>query len=284
MTTAIDLGGLPAPNVIEALDYESILDAYKTLARNQLASVLPDWDPNRESDPIVMVLQALAYHELGMRARVNDGARTYLLAFAAGADLDHLAARHGVARLAGETDEAFRERTRLRIAAWANAGGDVHYQYWAKSASVAVKDVAVSNPVPGRVRIAVLAHDGDGTPDAATLAAVRATVTRRDVRVLSDTVEVVPATIIPVAVRARVWLHPTTPTEVFDRLAPDLMAAIARARALGWDLAHSWLVAQLHVAGVAKVSVIEPAGDIEAAADACITLTSVAIETGGGGR
>lgn len=284
MTEMIDLGGLPPPTVIEALDYETILAAYKALAREKLAGVLPDWNPDLESDPIVMVLEACAYRELVTRARVNDAARAGLLAFATGGDLDHLAVFYGVARLAEETDAALRLRVQQRIVGWANAGGAAHYRFWALSASPDVKDAAVDSPAPGLVRIAVLSRSGDGSPAGATLDAVMNTLARPDVRMLTDTVAVVPATIVPVIVTARVWLYPETPTAVFDQLAAGLTAALAADRGLGWDLTRSWLIARLHVAGVHKVELTGPAADLTVGPDSCVALASVSLTLEGRGR
>lgn len=281
---AIDLGSLPAPAILEPLAYEAILAAYKALAKDQLATALPSWDPELESDPIVMVLQACAYRELALRARVNDAARANLLAFAGAGDLDHLAAFYGVERLAGEADTALRTRTQQRIIGWANAGGAAHYRYWALTADPDVADAAVDSPAPGVVRVAVLSRSGTGAAPADTLEAVRATIGRDDVRVLTDTVSVVPATIVPVAVAARVWLYPETPSQVFDRLAGDLSAAVAGARGLGWDLTRSWLTARLHVAGVHKVELTAPAADVAIGPDACVALAGADLTFAGVGR
>lgn len=282
--TTIDLGGLPPPAILDALDYERILAEYKALARTTIAPVLPDWNPTQESDAIVMVLQVCAYREMNLRARVNDAARAGLLAFAAAGDLDHLAAFYGVARLVGETDAALRLRVQQRIVGWSTAGGAAHYRYWALTAHADVKDAAVDSPVPGLVRIAVLARSGDGTPGSATLDAVRDVVGRDDVRVLTDTVEVAPALVIPTTVAAQVWLYPDTPSEVFDRLAINLAAALERARGLGWDLTRSWLIGQLHVAGVHRVELTAPAADIAVAADSCVALAATDLVLAGRGR
>ena len=101
-----DLATLPAPQIIEPLDFEQILADLKAdiLDRApELAEVLA-----LESDPIVKLLEACAYRELLYRARVNDAARAHLLAFATGGDLDHLAAQYGVTRQDGEADALFR--------------------------------------------------------------------------------------------------------------------------------------------------------------------------------
>lgn len=280
MTTPIDLGGLPAPNVLEALDYETILAAYKALARQRLATVLPEWNPDRESDPIVMVLEACAYRELVTRARVNDAARSNLLAFAAGGDLDHLVAFYGVERLADETDQALRIRTQARIIGWANAGGAAHYRYWSMTASPMVRDATVSSPQPGHVQIAIWARDDE----AATLEAVRDQTDRDDIRVLTDTVSVTAATPVAVPIVAEVWLYPETPQEVVDRMPGDISAAIDGARGLGWSLTRSWIIGRLQVTGVQRIDLITPADDITVAPNSYVTLTTVAIELAGRAR
>jgi phage-related baseplate assembly protein len=276
----IDLGGLPAPNVLETLSFEEILREYKALARERLVSILPNWNPDLESDPIVMVLEACAYRELVTRARVNDAARSNLLAFAIGGDLDHLVAFYGVERLADETDQALRTRTQARIVGWANAGGAAHYRYWAMTASPQVRDATVSSPQPGHVQIAVWAR----ADEAATLEAVRGQISRDDIRVLTDTVSVTAATPIAVPIVAQVWLYPETPQEVLDRLPGDISAAIDGARGLGWSLTRSWIIGRLQVTGVQRVELIAPAHDITVAPNSYVTLMTATIALAGRAR
>lgn len=59
-STAIDLSRLPPPDVIEALDYENILQAKK----DRLAELLPKLDAFLESDPAIKLLEICAYDEL----------------------------------------------------------------------------------------------------------------------------------------------------------------------------------------------------------------------------
>ena len=99
MTTLIDLSLLPAPNVIEPLDYETLLADRKarllalapTAQQAELAAVLA-----LESEPLTQFLQETAYRELLLRARINDAARACMLPWATGADLDNLGALYGV--------------------------------------------------------------------------------------------------------------------------------------------------------------------------------------------
>ena len=321
MTITIDLSRLPPPSIIEPLSYETILAEMRAELKNRCPDWTAS---EIESDPANKVLEVCAYRELNVRQRVNDAARANLLAFAASTDLDHLAAFYGVTRLeaetpvqfearmaaagrprnSGETDAAYlarmasahgvgplpaeadaalRLRIQNRIQGWANAGGAAHYRYWALSAGAGVKDAAVSSPSQGIVRIAVLATGG-GAPSDELLDAVRAVVTRDDVRVLTDTVEVVPATIKTVDVTARVWLYPETPIEVFDAARTAFAPAVDEARGLGWDLTRSWIVGPLQAARVHRVELDAPLADATCGPTECVALGSVAITLEGRNR
>ncbi|MBF0374298.1 MAG: baseplate J/gp47 family protein [Alphaproteobacteria bacterium] len=279
----IDLDTLPPPAIVEALSYEAILAAYKALAAERLAAVLPDWNPDLESDVIVMVLEACAYRELTLRARVNDAARASLLAFAAGADLDHLAAFYGVARLPAESDTALRDRIREHIVGWSTAGGAAHYRYHTLSVP-GVHDAAVFSPEPGRVRVAVMGATGDGTPTPELLAAVAARVGADDVRVLTDHVEIVPVQVLPLHVVANVWLTLDAPAETGAGLATRLTTALAAETSLGWNVTRSWLTSVLHPPGVQRVELSSPESDLIIAPDQVAALTSVAITIAGRDR
>jgi len=175
---AIDLSALPAPDVIETLDYEAILARMLDDAKAALAETLPDWDPTLESDLLVILIQRWAYGALGLRARVNDAARAVLLATATGADLDNIAALTNTARLTiraadpsanppvpaiMETDAALRRRVQLAWEGLSVAGSEGAYIYHALSADGAVRDVAVHSPTPGDVVVTILGHEGDGS-------------------------------------------------------------------------------------------------------------------------
>lgn len=267
----IDLSLLPAPAIVERLDYETILAELVADFRRRY----PDYTALLESDPAMKILEVAAYRELLLRHRINEAAKSQLLAFAAGSDLDHLAAFYGVARLSGEADAALRARVQARIAGWANAGGAAHYRFHALSASPDVEDAAVVSPAPGVVRIAVLVRLG--AEAAATLDAVRAVVTREDVRVLTDAVEVVDARRRPVTIRASVWRLPEAPSSIATTLA-DLVRAEGQASArLGWDVTRSWIISRLHRPGVHRVELIEPAVDVQCAPDEAAAIEAVEI-------
>ena len=277
MTTLNDLASLPAPAVIESLSFETIFEELQT----EFQSRYPDYSALLASDPAVKLLEVAAYREVLLRNRINSAAKASLLAFATGGDLDHLAAFYGVTRLADETDEALRLRTRQRIIGFANAGGAAHYRYWALSASPEVADVEVDSPEPGRVRISVLAKGEEQTVSNAVLDAVRAVVLRDDIRVLTDTVEVVPAELMPVTVHARLWLYPDAPMETLSAIEAVFAFTLAACAGLGWDLTRSWIVGQLQRAGVHKVELLSPTTDIRVAANQAVRLLSLNLDFAG---
>ena len=280
MTTLSDLASLPTPAVIEPLSFETIFSELQT----EFQSRYPDYSALLASDPAVKLLEVAAYREVLLRNRINAAAKASLLAFATGNDLDHLAAFYGVTRLIDETDEALRLRTRQRIIGFANAGGAAHYRYWALSASPEVADVEVDSPEPGRVRISVLAKGEEQTVSDAVLDAVRAVVLRDDIRVLTDTVEVVPAVLIPITVAARIWLYPDTPMAAFDAIEARFKEALAAQSGLGWDLTPSWVIGELQRPGVHKVELLVPTTDIRANANQAVRLIHLNLEFAGRDR
>jgi phage-related baseplate assembly protein len=251
---AIDFATIPLPEIIEELDYESILA--EMLADLQLRD--PSYTEILESDPGVKILEVAAARELILRQRINDALKATLLRYANGGDLDNLAAFYGVTRLTGEADSQLKVRTIERIMGSSSAGGASWYRYHALSASTLVRDVAVSSPEPGQVLINVLSTEGDGTASSSLLSTVSAVVQSSSVRVITDTVTVATATIVTVPVTAQVYLYPDTPVSVFNNLQATLQSAFAAQSGLGWDVTPSWLIAQLHQSGVQRVVLQAP--------------------------
>lgn len=102
----IDLSRLPAPAIIEALDYETLqgafLDRFKTVwtAARAIDPTLPAYDVDAlETDPVVIASQAWSYLRLLDRSRVNDAVKAVLAPLAKGTNLDAVVARANVQRL-----------------------------------------------------------------------------------------------------------------------------------------------------------------------------------------
>lgn len=273
MTTAIDLSKLPAPTVVEPLDFEVILEELKAdfVARHPELTDL-------ESDPVVKLLETAAYRELMVRQRVNDAARGVMVAYAGGTDLDHLAALFGVKRrtikpadpkasppreAVLEPDDDLRRRIVLSLERLTTAGSRGSYEAHAL-APADVRDVQVWRPAPGVVRVAVLARDGDGTPPESLLTTVRQTLNAEDVRPITDTVDVRAAEIVPYKVTATLYMaEGPDPATVRNAAELAVRGYTEQQHGLGRVIARSGLMRALHQPGVQWVDLAEPAADIQ---------------------
>lgn len=276
----IDFSSIPDPEIIEPLDFETILG--EMIADLQARD--PSYTEILESDPGVKILEVAAARELILRQRINDALQATLLRYAVGADLDNLAAFYGVTRLADETDTALRARVIERVMGSSTAGGAAWYRYQALTASPDVRDAAVSSPASGQVQISVLSKLGDGTASPTLLTAVSNVVQSDSVRVITDTVTVVGATITTVPVTAQVYLYPDTPIDVFNQLQANLQTAFTAASGLGWDVTRTWLIAQLHPAGVQRVVLTAPAADVICGPSAAPALGAITLTMAGRDR
>jgi phage-related baseplate assembly protein len=173
--TSVDLSRLPAPAVVETLDFEAIYAALLS----EFATFFPDFDATVESDPVVKILQLVAYREMLWRQRVNDAARAVMPAYAMGADLDNLAATFGIERFIVdpgdpgegipptlESDADFRRRLVLAPEGYSVAGPVGAYIFHTLSADAGVLDASVDSPEPDDIRQIVLdtlaAHSAAG--------------------------------------------------------------------------------------------------------------------------
>ncbi|MBZ7507912.1 baseplate assembly protein, partial [Klebsiella michiganensis] len=173
----IDLSQLPSPTIIEALDFEAILIEVKAV---MVAAFPEDMQSavaaamELESEPLNIVAQAMAYREMLLRQRINEGAAACMLSHATGDDLDNIAANLDTERLiitgatdttdaVTESDEALRLRAQAAFEGMSVAGPSAAYEYFARSASGKVAAVRATSPAPAEVVIAILSSDGDGT-------------------------------------------------------------------------------------------------------------------------
>ena len=270
------------PNVIEELDYETILARRKAAFVALWPEEKRDYWRNTldlESEPVTKVLEESAYLELLLRTRINHAARANLLAFATDRDLDRLADFYGLSRNPGESDEAFRARIRERVRGSSTAGPAAHYRWHALSASPAIRDAHVDSPRPGLVRVSITGHDG--AVDDALLAHTRDYLNRTDIRVLTDTLEVRAATVKTIDIAATLWLLPDGNADLLNTLPDTLRRAVGSQLGLGRDLTRSWLIHTLHAAGVQRVVLTAPARDVVIAADETAAIGTVTLNLGG---
>ena len=271
----IDLTNIAPPNIIQALDYETIRAAIIA----DFQARYPDFDVALlESDPVVALIEAVAYRELLLRARVNDAAKALMLARATGTDLDNLAALFKIVRPEGMTDAKFRELIHLHIEAFASAGPQGAYIFHALDAAPTLADANAVQTSPGQVRV-VLLGAANGVPTEPELAAVRARMARPDIKPLTDVVVVAPATLVPVDVTATLVLLPGPDSSVVVAAAGAAVTALLNSRRkIGRNLSRSALFAALHVEGVERVVLTSPVADViiaetEAVRAGAVTLT-----------
>lgn len=156
----IDLSQLPAPDVVEPLDYETLLaerkatliSLYPTDQQEAIARTL-----TFESEPIVKLLQENAYRELILRQRINEAAKAVMVAYSLKGDLDQLGANNGVTCLTitpaddttipptaavMESNDDLRLRIASAFEGLSVAGPTGAYEYHARSADSRVADAS----------------------------------------------------------------------------------------------------------------------------------------------
>lgn len=277
----IDLSLLPAPTVVDPLDYESLLadrkatliSLYPEEQREAIARTL-----TLESEPIVKLLQENAYRELILRQRINEAAQAVMLGYAGGSDLDQLGANFQVERLVVqqpdntvippvaaimESDSDFRVRIQQAFEGLSVAGSSGSYEYHGRSADGRVADVSATSPSPANVLISVLSREGDGTASAELVAIVDKALNDEDMRPVADRVSVRSATIVNYNIDALLYLYPGPEAEPIRRAAEaKLKSYISAQHRLGRDIRLSAIYAALHAEGVQRVELKSPQADI----------------------
>ena len=258
------------PNIIEPLNFEEIFSRMKEelICRDSSFTALI------ESDPAIKILEVAAWRELLLRERINEAVKANLLKFAGGTDLDHLAEFYGVERNGEEDDENFRKRIKAKIKGWSTGGSKEHYRYHALSADSRVKDALVESPVEGKVRISILSTKLS-TDIEELLNIVKKQVTRDDIRILTDTIEVVNCNIIQVNIHAKIE---ALSEDTIEDAKKQLIERFEATKRLGWNVTKSWIIANLFVEGVQNVELIEPEEDVLVKGNECALLGSLNLE------
>ncbi|PLR40924.1 baseplate assembly protein [Chimaeribacter californicus] len=296
----IDLSLLPAPDVVEPLDYETLFEARKTA----LISLFPMEQQEAvartlslESEPLVKLVQENVYRELILRQRVNDAVRAVMVAYANGSDLDQLAAYTNVQRLVlepanpaavppkaavMESDSDFRLRIPQAFEGLSVAGPSGAYEYHARSADGRVADASAISPAPAEVTVTVLSREADGHASDELLAIVREALNDEDVRPVADRVTVQSAIIVPYQIEAVLYLLPTPEAEPIRAASQQqLESYINDQRRLGRDIRLSAIYAALHVEGVQRVELASPVADIVLDKTQASLCTAYSLTVGG---
>lgn len=291
--SAIDLEKLPAPNIIENLDFETILESML----NDLRTRSPELNINVESDPVYKILEVAAYREVLLRSRINDASRAVMLAYAIDDDLENLAAFFDVERQlvspgdpttipptlpVFESDSRLRTRTQLSLEGHSTAGPIGSYRFHALAADPRVKDVDIASPSPGEVVVTILSTENMGVPNTELLALVDSLLNDEDVRPLTDHVTVQAASIVSYNVIAELILFSGPDSSVVQKAANDALNNYVNAQhQLGRDITLSGIYAALHQPGVQRVNLTEPISDLVIQPHQAAWPTNINITFGG---
>lgn len=296
----IDLSQLPPPDVVETLDYELLLQSYKTAlieATPENIREVVTQTLTLESEPLTKLMQVAAYRELFLRQRVNEAALSSMVAFANGADLDQLAANNNVKRLilspgnenaippippVYESDSDFRVRIPGAFEGLSVAGPVGSYEHHARSADGRVADASVISPAPAYVTVTILSREGDGTAPADLVEKVTVALNDEDVRPVADRVTVQSAKIFNYEIDAVIYCYPSPEYEPITAAAEaQLKRYVTEQHRLGRDIVLSAIYAALHVQGVQRVEIKKPVADIKLDKTQASYCTSINVSLGG---
>lgn len=294
---AIDLTLVPLPDVIETLDYETILNEMVADFKERWAKVretkpeLPAYNVEMlETDPVKIVIEAFAYRELLWRARANQVARAVMLATATGTDLDNFAADFGMTRRiiryddegnpVYESDEEFRQRRNLAPDGYAAAGPEDAYRFFAWSADGSIKQVEAIKGENNRCDIILLGREGDGTVSQDVVTKVYDALSAKTRRPLTDNVYVRSATIVSQVIRVKVTAQtgPDVSTTVAKAKA-SIQSYVSSRSAIGTVLRADGIIAAVHNGNALEsVVVIEPSTDVDPGKYGTVYVPEVIVE------
>jgi phage-related baseplate assembly protein len=247
----INLSKLPPPEIVQQKSAETILA--ERLAT--LKGMGVDIDNFTASDPIYRNQLAASYREALIRQDANEQSLGNMLAFAKGAELDHIAATYyHVERLPGEQDEPFKERIQLSPEGSSVAGPEGKYLFEARSTSALVKDASFFSPQPIHGEVTILSTEGDGTPSQALIDAVALHLMDDGVRPQTDVIAVVAPTILNYSITAQLVIGDGPDTsEVLSQATKELQDYVNRQHKLGGQVVLAGVYGALMVEGVTDI-------------------------------
>lgn len=287
--TAINLQGLPPPNLIAPIAPEAELIAI----RAELAAKFPANHPIHaalalESEPINKILEVLAYRYSLKVSSINTTARSLMLAYATNADLDHIGVTYyrvqrkvlqaenlttsPVTPEILEDDTAYRDRLALSVEAETKAGSAGSYLFHALSASPQVFNATVHSPAPTEVDVYLSGQiDGDVLEqadktvgvDASAIDDVTRALTADDVRPLTDLVRVHSALAKAYRINAVIYIKAgISPQLLLEQGMTALREYLRNEFKPGRRIATSRIIGALDVNGVSRIELTEPISDV----------------------
>jgi len=161
-----------------------------------------------------------------------------------------------------EDDDRFRERVRLSIERFTNAGSKQAYIYHTLSAHQDIEDVEVYSPSPGQVKVIFILKNGT-IPDSAMIELVRNYLSDEKVRPLTDQVIVSAPEVLQYDISLTYYIHKKD-----EAKASFIQAQVEKAveefiswtrSKIGRDVLPEELIRKVKEAGAYKIDLIAPA-------------------------
>lgn len=283
--STVDFSQLLPPSLIAELSYEAIftkrkesfVSLYDASEQQAVRELL-----QRESEPVVKLLQENAYLEMLYQAKCNADARSLLLAYAEKSDLDHLAlTEYGLTRLVVtpanntvippidtvyESDERLRERCLLSFDGMNTAGSANAYRYFALSADGRVDGVKVRSDEanPYLLDIVITQVDSlNGEASAELITAVQKALDPDHVRPVCDRPTVKASSATNYQIEAQLYVGKNAEDALLLEAANiRLDKYIKNAQKNGESIYRSAIFAALHVDGIQRVVITSPENDL----------------------
>jgi len=160
-----------------------------------------------------------------------------------------------------EDDERFRERVRLSIERFSNAGSREAYIYHTKSVHQLIDDVEVYSPSPGVVKVLVLLKGGE-LPSSEIIQLIQKHLSDEKVRPLTDQVFVSAPEVVPYNIDLIYYLHRKDEAKVafiqhaIEKAVQDFITWTGSK--IGRDILPEELIRRLKEAGAYRVIVNSP--------------------------
>ena len=285
---------LPVPQAILPLDYNTLVAQWLA----QFVQLYPAYNVGGlESDPGVIIAEAMSYQRLLDRAAINDAYSGLRLALATGANLDGLSADRGVVRLtyvpATATAPAIMEgdmslllRTWLKMQTW-GSGTPLGVEYWART--LGLQNLADANVIdyPGQGRMTAVLLPVPGLSDddtTALLSTVSAGLMARSRRPGSVYIDTVAAEIVTVNYAGTLQIRRGASSATVQASAINgLTAYMATRRQIGAIVPISAITASQYGNNVVNVIPTSPTADVavsglQASELGTVNITTVAVD------
>ena len=174
-------------------------------------------------------------------------------------------AAENITESAGGTDfedlKAYKERLRILPESFSTAGPFAAYEFWAKTASALIIDVAVWSPEPGHVNVVPLMADGEA-PAPEIISEINIMVSDKTRRPLTDYVHIILPEPIDYSINITYWIDEDDEAQSLQ-IQMAVEAAVNeyilwQRQKLGRDINPSVLTTFVMNAGARRVEVVSP--------------------------